>query len=407
MSAADPTGNDSPETQTTAMNVLVALSVSHMLNDTIQALVPSIYPLLKTEFALSFTQIGMITFVFQVTASLLQPLVGIYTDRRPLPYSLPVGMALTLAGLVLLALATSFHLILVSAVLIGAGSSIFHPEASRLARLASGGRHGFAQSLFQVGGNFGSSLGPLLAAAIIMPRGQTHVLWFALLALVGIVVLTRVGRWYRDSLIRLKNSRRAPAVVAANPLPRRRIVAALAVLAVLIFSKYFYLISLTNYYTFYLIDRFQLSASQAQLYLFLFLFAVAAGTILGGPAGDRYGRKLVIWISILGVAPFTLLLPHVGLTATAVLSVIIGVILASAFSAILVYAQELIPGKVGFVSGIFFGFAFGMAGIGSALLGMLADHTSIAYVYHLCSLLPLLGLLTVFLPNFRSLRAHR
>ena len=407
MSAADPTGNDSPETQTTAMNVLVALSVSHMLNDTIQALVPSIYPLLKTEFALSFTQIGMITFVFQVTASLLQPLVGIYTDRRPLPYSLPVGMALTLAGLVLLALATSFHLILVSAVLIGAGSSIFHPEASRLARLASGGRHGFAQSLFQVGGNFGSSLGPLLAAAIIMPRGQTHVLWFALLALVGIVVLTRVGRWYRDSLIRLKNSRRAPAVVAANPLPRRRIVAALAVLAVLIFSKYFYLISLTNYYTFYLIDRFQLSASQAQLYLFLFLFAVAAGTILGGPAGDRYGRKLVIWISFLGVAPFTLLLPHVALTATAVLSVIIGVILASAFSAILVYAQELIPGKVGFVSGIFFGFAFGMAGIGSALLGMLADHTSIAYVYHLCSLLPLLGLLTVFLPNFRSLRAHR
>ncbi|MCF7689306.1 MAG: MFS transporter [Cephaloticoccus sp.] len=389
------------------MRVLVALSVSHLLNDTIQALVPSIYPLLKTQFVLSFTQIGMITFVYQCVASLLQPLVGRYTDRQPLPYSLPVGMSLTLGGLVLLALAPSYTVILLSAVLIGAGSSIFHPEASRLARLASGGKHGFAQSIFQVGGNFGSSLGPLLAAAIVMPRGQVHVLWFALLALLGIVVLTRVGRWYQQHLSDLKKSVRFRAAPKRNPLPRKQVIRALGVLAVLIFSKYFYLASLTSYYTFYLIGRFQLSAAQAQLYLFLFLFAVAAGTIIGGPVGDRYGRKLVIWISILGVAPFTLLLPHVGLTGTAVLSVIIGVILASAFSAILVYAQELLPGKVGLISGVFFGFAFGMAGIGSALLGWLADHTSIAYVFHLCSFLPLLGLFAAFLPRLETAKPRR
>jgi len=377
------------------MKVLVALSVSHMLNDTIQALLPSIYPLLKTQFALSFTQIGLITFVFQVTSSLLQPFIGNYTDRKPMPFSLPVGMAITLCGLIVLATADTYTVILVAAAMVGAGSAIFHPEASRLARLASGGKHGFAQALFQVGGNFGSSLGPLLAAAIIMPRGQIHVLWFALLAFLGIVVLTRVGRWYQQHLTQLKNFSKKET----SAFSRSQIAFALTILGLLIFSKFFYLSSLTNYYTFYLINRFDLSVSESQLFLFLFLFAVAAGTVLGGPAGDRYGRKVIIWISILGVAPFTLFLPYVGLTGTAVLSVIIGVILASAFSAILVYAQELMPGKVGFISGIFFGLAFGIAGIGSAVLGWVADQTSIIYVFKICSFLPLLGFLTAFLPN--------
>ncbi len=382
------------------MTMLVALSVSHMLNDVIQAVVPSIYPLLKTKFVLSYTQIGLITLVFQCTASLLQPLVGHYTDRKPMPYSLPVGMGLTLCGLIMLAFAPSYSVILWSAVLIGAGSSIFHPEASRLARLASGGKHGFAQSLFQVGGNFGSALGPLLAALVIMTRGQIHVLWFALLAFIGIGVLIKVGHWYRERIAQQKVNRAgARSVAVTSSLPRNKIIIALTVLALLIFSKYIYLVSLTSYYTFYLIGRFGVTAQQAQLYLFLFLFAVAAGTILGGPIGDRYGRKKVIWVSILGTSPFTLLLPSMGLVGTALLSVVIGVILASVFSAILVYAQELIPGKVGLISGVFFGFAFGVAGIGSALLGVLADHTSIDYVFHLCSYLPLLGLLTAFLPN--------
>lgn len=405
MSASVPaTAASAPES--TAFKVLIALSISHMLNDTIQAMVPSIYPLLKTEFALSFTQIGLITLVYQITASLLQPLVGSFTDRHPQPYSLPVGMTLTLGGLVLLALAPSYSMVLIASVFIGAGSAIFHPEASRLARFASGGQHGLAQSVFQVGGNFGSSIGPLLAALIVMPRGQVHVLWFALLAFAGIAVLARVGGWYQ----RILQGRRAQPTAGrfssatVRVLPRSRVVLALTVLGFLIFSKYFYLVSLTNYYTFYLIDRFHVTATQSQYYLFLFLFAVAAGTILGGPVGDRYGRKPVIWVSILGVAPFTLLLPYAGLMGTAVLSVIIGVILASAFSAILVYAQELVPGRVGMISGIFFGFAFGMAGVGSALLGMLADHTSIDYVYHVCSYLPLLGLLTAFLPRLDSVK---
>ncbi len=399
MSASEQRTHHDHTSGDTAMTVLVALSVSHMLNDTIQAVVPSIYPLLKSKFVLSYTQIGLITLVFQCTASLLQPLVGHYTDRKPMPYSLPVGMGLTLAGLIMLAFAPSYAVILWSAVLIGGGSSIFHPEASRLARLASGGKHGFAQSLFQVGGNFGSALGPLLAALIIMTRGQIHVLWFALLAFIGIGVLIKVGHWYRARLALIKVARAGMNSVAVSPLPRNRIILALTVLALLIFSKYIYLVSLTSYYTFYLIGRFGVTAQQAQLYLFLFLFAVAAGTILGGPIGDRYGRKKVIWVSILGTAPFTLLLPSMGLVGTAILSVVIGMILASAFSAILVYAQELMPGKVGLISGVFFGFAFGVAGIGSALLGSLADHTSIDYVFHLCSFLPLLGLLTAFLPN--------
>jgi FSR family fosmidomycin resistance protein-like MFS transporter len=379
--------------------VLVALSVSHLLNDTIQSLIPAMYPLLKDSFRLSFTQIGMITFVFQVTASLLQPLVGTYTDRRPLPYSLACGMGLTLIGLILLARASNYPSLLIASALVGTGSSIFHPEASRLARLASGGRHGFAQSLFQVGGNFGSSLGPLLAAAVVVPRGQAHVLWFTVLALAGIALLLRIGKWYQRQLAdRVRGPARAHGRHAAG-LPRHRIVLALVVLAILIFSKYFYLASLTSYYTFYLIDKFNVSVAHAQIYLFVFLFAVAAGTIIGGPVGDRIGRKYVIWVSILGVAPFALALPYAGLAVTAILSAIIGVILASAFSAILVYAQELVPGRVGLIAGLFFGFAFGMAGIGSALLGKLADHTSIEHVFRVCSFLPLLGLLTAFLPN--------
>jgi FSR family fosmidomycin resistance protein-like MFS transporter len=377
------------------MNVLLALSISHLLNDIIQAVVPSVYPLLKTSFELSFTQIGLITLVYQGTASILQPLVGSYTDRRPLPYSLVVGMGLTLAGLTLLALAWSYPVILVSAVLIGTGSAIFHPEASRLARLASGGKHGLAQSLFQVGGNLGTSLGPLLAALIVMPRGQIHILWFGVLAAVALVLLARLSAWYRRHLTR------PPQVGAVAParLSRAQLGRAMAVLVALLFSKYIYLVTFTNYYTFYLIDRFGLSVAGSQIYLFLFLFAVAAGTIIGGPVGDRVGRKRVIWASILGVAPFALLIPHVGLGLTAGLTFIIGVILASAFSAMLVYAQELVPGKVGLIAGLFFGLAFGIAGIGSALLGMLADQTGIQQVFALVSFLPLIGLLAGLLPE--------
>lgn len=382
----------------TVMKVLIALSVSHLLNDTIQSVLPAIYPVLKTNFALTFGQVGLITFVFQLTASLLQPLVGTFTDRHPQPYSLACGMGVTLVGLVLLSRAPNFHMILVASALVGTGSSIFHPEASRLARLASGGKHGLAQSLFQVGGNFGTSLGPLLAAAVVVPYGQHYILGFTVLALAAIVLLTRLGGWYRGHLAGRARHHTAHAAVP-SPLPRRQVIRAMVVLVALIFSKYFYLASLTNYYTFYLIQKFGVSVSHAQVFLFIFLFAVAAGTIIGGPVGDRIGRKYVIWVSILGVAPFTMALPYVGLTATAVLTVFIGVILASAFSAILVYATELVPGKVGTIAGVFFGFAFGIAGIGSALLGRLADHTGIEYVYHLCSFLPLIGLLTAFLPN--------
>jgi MFS transporter, FSR family, fosmidomycin resistance protein len=383
----------------TVMRVLVALSVSHLLNDTIQSVLPAIYPVLKTSFGLTFTQVGLITFVFQLTASLLQPVVGTFTDRRPLPFSLAFGMGVTLIGLVLLAEAGSFHAILFASALVGTGSSIFHPEASRLARLASGGKHGFAQSLFQVGGNFGSSLGPLLAAAVVVPHGQRSILWLTLLAAGAILLLVRLGVWYRGHLeLRLRRKSLVDTSVVAT-LPRRQVVRAMIVLGALIFSKYFYLASLTSYYTFYLIHRFGVSVQHAQIFLFIFLFSVAAGTIIGGPVGDRIGRKYVIWVSILGVAPFTLVLPYVGLTATAALTVVIGLVLASAFSAILVYAQELVPGKVGTIAGVFFGFAFGIAGIASALLGRLADHAGIEYVYHVCSFLPLIGLLTAFLPN--------
>ena len=385
--------------ENTVFAVLIAISFSHLLNDAIQSVIPAIYPILKASFHLNFTQIGLITLTFQLTASLLQPFVGLYTDHRPKPYSLAIGMGFTLVGLVLLSTASNFETILCSSALVGTGSSIFHPEASRLARMASGGRHGFAQSLFQVGGNAGASLGPLLAALIIVPRGQSSVAWFSLVALLAIGVLGNVGVWYKHNIYRIKGRSQAKGRSNTPILSRGRILLALTVLITLIFSKFFYLTSLTNYYTFYLIGKFQLPVQTAQMYLFLFLAAVAAGTIIGGPFGDRFGRKYVIWISILGVAPFTLLLPYANLFWTAVLTVIIGVILASAFSAILVYAQDLVPGKVGMIAGLFFGFAFGMAGIGSAVLGRLADHTSIEYVFHVCAFLPLLGLLTGFLPD--------
>ena len=383
----------------TVVGVLAAISVSHLLNDTMQSLIPSIYPLLKLSLNLSFAQIGLITFTLQVTASLLQPVVGIYTDRRPMPYSLVGGMAFSLVGLLLLSVAGTLGMILVAAGLMGVGSSIFHPESSRIARMSSGGRHGLAQSVFQVGGNLGSSLGPLLAALFVVPHGQASLAWCALIAVVAIVLLAQVGHW--SALHRPRATHAAPAA-GWEPRPglsRRRVVGALIVLGVLIFSKYFYLASLSSYYIFYLISRFGISTQSAQLHLFVFLGAVAAGTILGGPVGDRIGPKWVIWVSILGVFPFTFALPYANLFWTGVLSVAIGLILASAFSAILVYAQELVPGRVGTIGGIFFGFAFGMAGLGAAALGRLADATSIEYVYRLCAYLPLIGLLTAFLPD--------
>ncbi|MBB6189083.1 FSR family fosmidomycin resistance protein-like MFS transporter [Rhodanobacter sp. MP7CTX1] len=386
----------------TQFAVLGGISFAHMLNDMIQSLILAIYPILKNSFHLSFAQIGLITLTYQLTASLLQPLVGMVTDRRPMPYSLPVGMGFTLCGLLLLAVAPNFPVLLLAAALVGTGSSIFHPESSRVARLASGGRHGLAQSLFQVGGNTGSSLGPLLAAWIIVPYGRGSVAWFSLAALLAIVVLLQVGRWYGEHHVaRSKSQARHLPVVT---LSRNKVMGALAILGLLIFSKYFYLASLSSYFTFYLIHKFGVSVQSAQFHLFIFLFAVAAGSLIGGPIGDRIGRKWVIWVSILGVAPFTLLLPHANLMWTSVLTVIIGLILASAFSAILVYAQDLIPGRVGMISGLFFGFAFGMGGVGAAVLGQLADTHGIEYVYQLCAYLPLMGLITVFLPNLEQPR---
>ncbi|HEY3760796.1 MAG TPA: MFS transporter [Verrucomicrobiae bacterium] len=383
------------------MPVLFAITFCHLLNDTIQSLIPAIYPMVKESFHLSFAQIGMITFTFQCVASLLQPAVGFYTDKKPKPYSLAAGMVLTLVGLVMLAYADRFSWLLVSVALVGIGSAVFHPESSRLARLASGGRHGFAQSLFQVGGNTGSSIGPLLAALIITRNGQTSILWFSVLAIAAIIILFKVGGWYHNHLSELKKS---PRPVSAPNLPRKTVYRALAILVALVFSKYVYLVSISSYYTFYLITKFHVSVASSQLYLFLFLFAVAAGTYIGGPLGDHFGRKYVIWGSILGVAPFTLLLPHVDLFWTAVLTVIIGFILASAFSAILVFGQELVPGRVGLISGLFFGLAFGVAGIGSAVLGELADRTSIIFVFQVCAFLPLIGLLTGFLPKVEGER---
>nr|ELR5058534.1 MFS transporter [Providencia rettgeri]ELR5088222.1 MFS transporter [Providencia rettgeri] len=385
------------KTGKTVFSILTAISVSHLLNDMIQSLILAIYPLLQADFSLSFAQIGMITLTYQITASLLQPIIGYYTDKHPQPYSLPIGMTFTLTGLILLAMAETFPTILLAATLVGTGSSVFHPESSRVARMASGGRHGLAQSFFQVGGNLGASLGPLLAALIIEPYGKGNIGWFSLAALLAIVILLQVSNWYKQQ--HRAASKKPASTADINVLPRKAIIGSLAVLLVLIFSKYFYLASISSYYTFYLIDKFGVSVQNAQIHLFVFLFAVAAGTMIGGPIGDKIGRKYVIWFSILGVAPFTLILPYASLYWTGILTVIIGMILASAFSAILVYAQELIPGKTGMVSGLFFGLAFGMGGVGAAVLGHIADLTSIEQVYHYCAFLPLLGIFTVLLPN--------
>ena len=384
--------------QGAVFSVIMALSFSHFLNDMMQSLVPALYPMWKSEYGLSFAQIGLISLVTQVTSSLLQPAVGLFSDHRPQPYSLAVGMGATLIGLLLLAGAGSYPVLILAAALVGIGSAVFHPEASRVARLASGGRHGLAQSLFQVGGNIGSSLGPILAAFIVIPRGQSSIAWFSSAALLAMTVLFGVGNWYRrEHAGPARPGARQPA--GRSHLARRKVAWSVAILFALVFSKSFYTASLNSFYTFYLISRFQVPVETAQIYLFAFLASVAAGTLIGGPVGDRIGRKRVLWISIVGALPFALMLPYVGLFWTGILTVVIGLILASASSAIIVYALELVPGKVGTVAGLFFGLSFGMAGIGAAALGRLADATSIDYVYQICAFLPLLGLLTVFLPN--------
>jgi Arabinose efflux permease len=385
--------------QKTVYPILFTISFTHFLNDMMQAVIPAVYPYFKSEFHLTFTQIGLITLTFQCTASLLQPFVGFYTDRTPRPYSLAIGMGCTLLGLIALSLASHFIMILVAVSLIGMGSSVFHPESSRVAHLASGGKKGLAQSIFQLGGNAGAALGPLLTALIVVPYGQHSILWFALAAILAIAVLIRIGSWYKDHLEESRKGKTKAAPVERRTLPKATVIGSLIILLVLIFSKYFYMASMSSYFTFYLINKFHVSVQQSQIYLFIFLGAVAAGTLLGGYLGDRFGRKYIIWISILGAAPFTLLLPYASLFWTAVLSVFIGLIISSAFSAILVYATELVPGKVGMIAGLFFGLAFGMGGIGSAVLGKLADATSIEYVFKVCSNLPLIGIVTGLLPN--------
>ena len=385
--------------------MLASVSVAHLLNDTIQSLLPAIYPLLKTSFSLSFGQVGLMTLALMLTASILQPIVGLYADQRPSAHALTIGMGFSLAGLLMLSVAWTFSMLLVAAALVGLGSSIFHPESSRIARMASGGRHGLAQSLFQVGGNVGSSLGPLVAAFLVAPFGQRSIVWCSLFAVAGIAIASRVGRWTRARQV-ARPRVGASAQVLTERLSQRRALWSLAILAALIFSKYFYMASLSSYYTFYLISKFHVSVRVAQIDLFVFLVAVAAGTILGGPIGDRFGRKPVIWGSILGILPFTLLLPHATLFWTPILTVLIGLILGSAFSAIVVYAQELVPGRVGLISGVFFGFAFGMGGIGAAALGELADVVGIETVYRLCAFLPAIGLLAAFLPNLETAKAR-
>jgi FSR family fosmidomycin resistance protein-like MFS transporter len=386
-----------------AVPILAAISVSHLLNDLIQSLLPAIYPILKANYRLDFGQIGLLTLTFQMSASLLQPLVGTFTDRRPQPFSLVVGMGFTLIGLLTLSQAHSYPMLLLGAALVGMGSSVFHPESSRVARMASGGRHGLAQSVFQVGGNAGTALGPLLAAFIVVPFGQGSIAWFSAVALLAMLILFSVGRWYQAKLVELKAKPKAAQRMSS--LPRKRIVVSITILMLLVFSKNFYMAGLTSYYTFFLISKFQVSVQDAQIYLFIFLGAVAAGTLLGGPVGDRIGRRYVIWFSILGVLPFTLMLPYANLFWTAVLSVIIGLVLASAFSAILVYATELVPGRVGTIAGLFFGLSFGMGGLGAAALGQLADMTSIETVYKVCSFLPAIGLLAYFLPKIEKAHA--
>lgn len=387
--------------QKTVYSILFTISFTHLLNDMMQSVIPAIYPVLKEDYNFSFTQIGMINLTFQLTASLLQPFIGYYTDKKPKPFSLAAGMTFTLLGLIVLSMASQFYAILIAVSLIGLGSSVFHPESSRVAYLASGGKKGLAQSIFQLGGNAGSAIGPLLTALIVVPHGQSYILWFATAAILAILVLTQIGKWYSGRLdaVKLNPTVTLPKEKAASRLPSKTVLIALITLMVLIFSKYFYMASMTSYFTFYLIEKFQVSVQHSQLYLFVFLGAVAAGTVIGGPLGDRFGRKYVIWLSILGAAPFTLLLPYVDLTWTIILSVVIGVVISSAFSAILVYATDLVPNKVGMIAGLFFGFAFGMAGVGSAVLGWLADKTSIEYIFKICAYLPLIGAIAWFLPN--------
>lgn len=387
----------------TSFGILIGLSLSHLLNDTLQSVITAVYPLLKESLLLSFAQIGTITLVYQISASVFQPVVGYYLDRRPNPWFLPAGMCFTLSGLLLLAFSGSLHLVLASVFLVGIGSSILHPEACRLTSLASGGKRGLAQSVFQLGGSLGGSFGPLLAALLIAPYGQRNIAFLALLALLAIVVMWPVCRWYKAKLSRMKREHQPmePGRRGAG-LPRKTLIVSLIVLLILLFSKYVYLSSITSYYTFYLIEKFGVSVQDSQFYLFAFLLAVAVGTLFGGPIGDRVGRKYVIWVSILGVAPFTLLMPHVGLAATCVLSIVIGLILSSAFSAILVYAQELLPLRLGLISGLFFGLAFGIGGLASAALGVVADARDIEFVYRLCAYMPLLGLVAGFLPNLRN-----
>lgn len=382
--------------QQTVYSILYSISFAHLLNDMIQAIIPAIYPLIKESFHLDFSQIGLVTLAYQLTASILQPFVGLYTDRYPKPFSLAFGMAISLVGLCSLAFASSFYLILFAVSIIGVGSSIFHPDSSRVAFLASGGKRGLAQAIFQLGGNAGSALGPLLAALLVVPYGQQSVMWFGIAALIGIVLLFNVGNWYKTMALPKLNK---TVQETATGLSRNRILVAMSILMLLMFSKFFYMAGMTSYYTFYLMDKFDLSVKAAQIQLFIFLAAVAVGTFAGGPLGDRFGRKYIIWVSILGAAPFTLLLPYANLFFTPVLAIFIGLLISSAFSAILVYAQELMPGKVGMISGLFFGLAFGMGGLGSALLGKLADHTSISYMFDVCSYLPLIGILTGFLPD--------
>ena len=404
-STASPIQTEAPRhtAEKLVFSILLAAAFCHFLNDMMQSLLPAIYPILKKSFQLDFSQVGMITLTYQITASLLQPLIGHFNDRHPRPYSLAVGMGFTLVGLVALANVSTYPMLLAGAALMGMGSAVFHPESSRVVRTVSGGHHGFAQAVFQVGGNAGSSLGPLLAAFIVLPNGQSSLAWFSAVALLGIIVLAHIGHWSKRNRPQPKKSRSAKTEYHPNLSPGK-VYLSLAVLIALMFSKFFYLSSLNSYYTFYLMSKFHLAIRDAQIHLFMFAGAIAAGTIIGGPIGDRIGRKYVIWCSILGVLPFTLALPYANLFWTSILSVVIGIILASAFSAILVYAQELMPGKIGMVSGMFFGLAFGMAGVGAALLGNLADHTSIDFVYKLCSFLPAIGLLTGFLPNLETRR---
>ena len=389
----------SPIAQQTIYSILFSIAFAHLLNDLLQAVIPASYPILKQNFNLNFTQIGLITLAYQLAASILQPLVGLYTDKRPKPFSQIFGMLFTLAGIVSLSHASSFGMIIAAVILVGIGSSIFHPEASRISFLASGGKRGLAQSIFQLGGNAGTAIGPLLVALIVVPNTQFYIIWFAIVALIGLIVLSRIALWYQSHL-NLRITKKA--VIDLPNLSQKTIVISVVILMILIFSKFFYMASMSSYFTFYLIEKFGLSVQDAQFHLVLFLVSCAIGTLIGGPLGDKFGRKYVIWFSVLGAAPFTLLLPYMDLFWTGVLSVVIGIIISSAFPAILVYAQELLPKKLGMVSGLFYGFAFGMGGLGSALLGNLADHTSITYVYNLCAFLPLIGIIAFFLPNLKK-----